>query len=111
MHRSCKPRRLPAALLVTAALGAAAPSTADAARNLGGVPGNLGETAASANFLVHYTSAAFETNAITPDAAQGVLAAAERSLGDSRDRRDRGLRDGSQYQDRRGRVDQPATRR
>src|SRR4051794_32836434 len=87
MHRRSKPRRTIAALVATAAL-AAAPAPAHAARNLAGVPANLTEVAASQNFLVHYTSAPGDPNAITPEAAQGLLVAAERALGDSRSRLD-----------------------
>src|SRR6187200_1204891 len=87
MHRRSHPRRALAALAATAAL-AAAPAPAHAARNLAGVPSGLTEQAASQNFLVHYTSAPGDPNAITPEAAQGLLVAAERALGDSRSRLD-----------------------
>jgi hypothetical protein len=87
MHRTSKPSRAIAALVATAAL-AAVPAPAHAARNLGGVPGNLTEQATSQNFLVHYTSAPGDPSAIAPEAAQGLLVAAERALGDSRSRLD-----------------------
>ena len=88
MHRSTKTRRALTAVLAAAALASAAPTGAHAARNLGGVPGNLTEQAVSQNFVVHYTSAPGDPNAIAPEAAQGLLVTAERSLGDSKSRLD-----------------------
>jgi hypothetical protein len=61
-------------------------ATPAAARDLTGVPANLGEQAASAAFVVHYTTQPGDPNAITPEAAQQLLATAERVLGDSIDR-------------------------
>lgn len=68
------------------AIAAVTPSPAQAARNLNGVPVSLTETATSQNFAVHYTTAAGDPNAIAPEAAQGLLANAERALADSRSR-------------------------
>jgi hypothetical protein len=87
VYRSTKPRLLPALLIAVAALAAVA-SPAQAARNLAGVPANLGEQATSANFVVHYTSAAGDPNAVAPEAVQRLLVNAERALGDSKSRLD-----------------------
>jgi hypothetical protein len=87
MHRRSERRRALAALVTAAAL-IGAPAPAHAARNLAGVPANLTEQAASQNFLVHYTSAPGDPNAIAPDTAHGLLVGAERALGDSRSRLD-----------------------
>jgi hypothetical protein len=87
MHRSTKPRLLPA-VLAALALVAGVPSSADAARSLAGVPTELTEQAASQNFLVHYTSVPGSLDAITPESAQELLINAERSLGDSKSRLD-----------------------
>ena len=75
------------ALLVCLAL-LGAPASADADRSLAGVPPGLVEQAASQNFVVHYTSAPGDPNAITADAAQRLIVTAERALGDSRSRLD-----------------------
>jgi hypothetical protein len=79
-------------LLAVAAVAAApapavAPSTADA-RDLTGVPPGLDQQAASPNFLVHYTSAPGDPDAVTAEAVQGLLQVAERALGDSTGRFD-----------------------
>lgn len=87
MHRTTRTYRLLALVTATAALVVGA-APAHAARNLGGVPGNLTEQVASQNFLVHYTSAPGDPNAIAPEGAQQVLFNAERALGDSRSRLD-----------------------
>jgi len=87
MHRRTQPGRLLTAFLAALAL-TALPAPAVAARNLGGVPTNLTEHAASQNFRVHYTSAAGDPNAIAPEAAQKLLVSAERALGDSKSRLD-----------------------
>ncbi len=73
-------------LTILALLGLAQPALA--ARNLAGVPGNLTEQAASQSFVVHYTSAPGDPNAIAPEAAQQLLINAERALGDSKSRLD-----------------------
>ena len=86
MHRTYKTHRRLVAFLVAALTCAAGAAPADAARNLGGVPAGLGEQVASQSFLVHYTSAAGDPNAIAPGAAQAVLFNAERALADSRER-------------------------
>jgi hypothetical protein len=73
-----------AALASAAAMAMAGPAAA--ARDLTDVPDNLTEQASSPNFLVHYTVALGDPNAITPEAAQRLLVTAERALGDSRSR-------------------------
>ena len=85
--RSLKLRRAPTGLAV-AVLVALAAAPAQAARNLTGVPANLGEEAASQNFAVHYTSAPEDPSAIAPEAAQQLLVNAERALSDSQSRLD-----------------------
>jgi hypothetical protein len=85
MHRRTQHRRLLTAFLAALAL-TAVPAPARAARNLGGVPTNLTEQAVSQNFLVHYTSAPGDPNAIAPEAAQKLLVSAERALGDTKSR-------------------------
>jgi hypothetical protein len=77
-----KPRRLAPLLSALAALALAAPP-AWGARNLAGVPADLGEQAVSQDFVVHYTSAPGSPDAIAPEAAQQLLVNAERALGDS----------------------------
>ncbi len=91
MHRESNQRgsvrtALVALLACLALLGA--PARADADRSLAGVPPGLVEQAASQNFVVHYTSAPGDPNAITADAAQRLIVTAERALGDSRSRLD-----------------------
>jgi hypothetical protein len=86
MHRSSTSRRALIVVAATVAVLAGFAAPAHAARNLAGVPGNLTELAASQNFLVHYTSAPGDPNAITPEAAQQLLAGAERALGDTQGR-------------------------
>jgi hypothetical protein len=79
-----------AASVVTAAalaVSAAAPSAARA-RDLSGVPIGLAEQAESRNFVVHYTSAAGDPNAIAPEAAQQLAETAQRALSDSKSRLD-----------------------
>jgi hypothetical protein len=73
-------------LAIAAAAGAVVPAPALAARNLKGVPDNLTEQVRSDNFVVHYTSAPGDPNAIAPEGAQQLLATAERALGDTRTR-------------------------
>jgi hypothetical protein len=85
MHRS---NRLRFALAATAVVLLAVAAPVQAARNLAGVPGNLTESAASPNFVVHYTSAPEDPDAIAAQGAQQLLAAAERALGDTRSRLD-----------------------
>jgi hypothetical protein len=72
---------------VFAAAAMALPGAAQA-RELSGVPGGLGELAQSRNFVVHYTSAAGDPNAIAPEVAQQLVETAERALGDSKARLD-----------------------
>ena len=88
MDRRSTSRRIATAVAAAALLLALAAQPSHAARNLAGVPANLGEEAASRNFAVHYTSAAGDPNAIAPEAAQSLLVNAERALGDSTSRLD-----------------------
>ena len=87
-RKTRRPARGALCAVVALALGAGIAPAAHAARDLSGVPANLGERATSPNFTVHYTSAPGDPNAIPSEGAQQLLQTAERALGDSRSRLD-----------------------